>query len=161
MKTSRRVRNASAKRGAAGQTSQTDRIALFWTWFTASAHRFQAAAAVSRTQFDVWNTLHMDLQDHLASIHPDMCGEWEVVDGRRMLVIGGSTLVSTPVILQTVAAAPVLPGWEIFAFRLPADVGPIAEDLLLFPIDNVWCTLRAAVPGLVLVVATDLTFREC
>lgn len=137
-------------------TISVKHIATFWTWFTANQGRL-----IDDSDLDASMKVDDEFEAQITQIHPSLVGWWDVVDGRPALVIGGTELSSTPLVFHTVIAAPVLSGWDVYAFGLPSWIneGHRHQEALL-PVEDSWCTVSLAGNYLSLSIYCGETWQE-
>lgn len=89
--------------------------ATFWTWFSQNADRFRSVEVPEKED------LLDEIQAALHRFHPELFFEvGGAPEGPRELVITAEGKVPLfPVVEQLVSAAPVVPGWQIVAFKQP------------------------------------------
>lgn len=145
MATVRNSRTSRTGQLSEDDTSRTEGIARFWTWFIKHQQHLHASEAHNdRRKLEHCYRLRHEFVAQLQRIHHGIEGRWEITSDHRALVLGGSTLAATPAILETAKAAPSLPGWNVYLFGSPwwLQAG-LPKEGLQAPYD-VWCTVRLA-----------------
>ncbi len=99
-----------------------DPVADFWKWF-------QANETALLTLMPENTRLWQELSRRIKTIHPNLTFEFNVVDEppREFIVSANGDKAAFPAVRQTVAAAPPLPNWTLFAFRQPGKDFPSIE----------------------------------
>lgn len=149
-----RGRDVSKRTDEADRKAHPSSVAGFWKWFAQNQHHMAELDWISDDDV-AWKHLGMEheLNWELARIHPGLRGIWKVRGDLNVLVIGGSNLQMTGVILQIVRTAPEIPGWDVYPFQLPRELAtPFDDHSDLLPISDVWCAIRIAPSGLTLMV---------
>ena len=108
----------------------------FWYWFRTNADRFRDVEVPEKEQ------LLDEIQDALHRFHPELFFELGgAPEGPSELVItaeGNAALF--PIVEQLVATAPVVPGWQVVAFKQPGGFDFVLHysGMELDP-RNCWC----------------------
>lgn len=134
----RTTRTVSAGGTPDAKTDRTESITQFWIWLTTHQQRFRGA------EHDRSPKLCDELASQFRHIHPDVVGQLDLLTGQRVIAIGSRTLAATPAVLETIKAAPDLPGWNIYLFGFPWWLQAcLPKEGLQAPYE-VWCTVRLA-----------------